>query len=677
MRIGELLLESALINAKELGDALYYMRAKALPLGRCLKILRAISEEDLAKALEAQKLIRKGLEPALAVEVLKDCCKRNVAFHEALSQKSKTAQGLGSALEASNITGSSAGVPAAPGFRRFTNEFPTISKMVLVEENAQKVEAPRAKQSPTELISEADQWLLDDRCLDAEKNYLEAREGLIASYGPAHENTAPCLIKLANLYLALDRFTEAEPLYQTVLEIYKRNKGPEDPLVAKALEDLGDLFVARAKFAEAQTYFESSLTLVDKQAQPDMQIAGRLLNKLSTAIRGVEDPASLQTKRNSPLAASTRPVGIALISPASNPAPGTPATAPDARKKIGEFCTDAGILTPEKLQQALQRSKQAGKPLGSVLKDERFLTAQQLESTLFAQLLTKEELVPYKVAVKALSLASKAKMPLRELAESGRLVSEVKASDSQYREMVLEHEQLIAAENSKGPEHPDVAAIALRLADLHVARHDNQTALMLLRRAYGITQKQAGVDPLLLSITAEKLAAILINDSKFLEAQPFLMKALELRQSKGSGNNAEAINGLTLLAKVEASQHNFPSALSFYRSALALHDKLMPDKCPPEIIQGYVDCCIEVGMNAEAETAYQRVVTWAQSAFGPFEPETAAYVEKLGDIYAMSSQQQKAEAQYYFALQIYDRALECATQSASLQMKLAKLRSTA
>src|SRR5687767_8103750 len=88
MKIGEILIESALINTKQLDEGLYYGRIKGLPLGRCLKILGSITEENLTRALEAQKLIRGGLDGTQAIEVLKTACEKNKTFHEELKKRS-------------------------------------------------------------------------------------------------------------------------------------------------------------------------------------------------------------------------------------------------------------------------------------------------------------------------------------------------------------------------------------------------------------------------------------------------------------------------------------------------------------------------------------------------------------------------------------------------------------
>ncbi|HEY9791129.1 MAG TPA: hypothetical protein V6D22_12055, partial [Candidatus Obscuribacterales bacterium] len=76
-KLGELLVDSTMISADQLHDALSTSAETGMPLGRVLTFKRMISEEFLVAVLRAQRVIREGVVSRdEAVEALKEVKKR-------------------------------------------------------------------------------------------------------------------------------------------------------------------------------------------------------------------------------------------------------------------------------------------------------------------------------------------------------------------------------------------------------------------------------------------------------------------------------------------------------------------------------------------------------------------------------------------------------------------------
>ncbi len=86
MRLGDLLTQAGLLEAKSLREAMMIAKQQGLPVGRVLIMAQFISEPNLQAAVQAQSLIKDGLTEAdLAIEALKRCASDNVTLDQALA----------------------------------------------------------------------------------------------------------------------------------------------------------------------------------------------------------------------------------------------------------------------------------------------------------------------------------------------------------------------------------------------------------------------------------------------------------------------------------------------------------------------------------------------------------------------------------------------------------------
>lgn len=612
MRIGEILVRAEIVDPKKLADALTYASYKMIPIGRALRVLRYISEPDLNRGLAAQTAIRNGVEGEYAIPALRYAVANQRSFAEAI-QAPHTALGL-------------------------TERIPNGMMLIALgkkDETRAAERASAAKKEPStfeELVEAGDNAFFSNQIEVAEKAYVNAWKLIDSVHGTPPSKMSLVLTKLAHLYFSCDKYKEAQPLYDKVLEIQRSTFGPNSPETARALEDIGDLYDIQDRFPEARRYFENALASMHQQKALDLEAAGRVLKKLLVLAKRSGD----QTPRT----------------------------------RLGELAVDSALISQSQLQTALQTSRDTGKPLGAVLRDDNLMDTQQVESLMFAQMLVKQSTIPAPVAVRAIKLAAAQRMPLKQLCEAGKWIAERELNNEHRMELVVEQERLLAAEASHGANSPEVAEIAQKLADMHLARKDRASAEALLKRIMVIWQKQPDPDKMRLAEMCERLAQLHMMTGRPAEAQPHLLKALEYRQLAGKGESIESAQTLWLVAKVELAQYNHATALSFLRSARAVYDKVAPGKCPRDMLADIANCYLETGLTNELEPLLVELIQRLKNDNKQFEIETAKFMEHLGDIYLGSGRHAHAQAQYYAAMQIYERMPGHQTQAEALSKKM-------
>lgn len=87
------------------------------------------------------------------------------------------------------------------------------------------------------------------------------------------------------------------------------------------------------------------------------------------------------------------------------------------RIKLGQLLLEAGIITSDKLHEALKISQDSGHAIGKVLSALNYVCEKDLQSAFLAQSLVSEGILDERTAVKALSTASRSKTTLAEVLE--------------------------------------------------------------------------------------------------------------------------------------------------------------------------------------------------------------------------------------------------------------------
>ena len=299
------------------------------------------------------------------------------------------------------------------------------------------------------------------------------------------------------------------------------------------------------------------------------------------------------------------------------------------------------------------------------------MDGMQLESLMYAQVLIKQGSIPANVAVHAIRLASARKVSLRQLFETGKLLTDRELNKEQYQQLVLQQEKMLSTEANLGSDHLEVALLAQRIADLHLERKDWLAAELMYKRAIAVMEKHETTKGEV-ARSCERLADIYCQHGKQAEAQPLLFKSLDLREaSRWQGESMESAATLWQLARLELSQFNEATALSFLRSARSLYEKNEPRSTPRRLLEQIADCCIQTGITVELEPVLLQLIDSAHDENLALDPAMAVYAERLGDMYMATARTADAVLQFQYAQQIYQQSGD-ETKSAALSQKLEK-----
>ncbi len=257
MRIGQILLEAELITAKQLSDGLEYGTAKSIFLGRVMKLLKYAQEEDIERALETQKLIKRGLSPVLAISALKRACKEKISMDQALQDEHLD----------------TIGAPEEAGAAK-------AAKAASIELDNDI--------TPETLIKNGDKLLIQDCCTLALAQYRRAQTTLEQSLGADHIDLAPVLVRLGNTYLAANSFDKAKEAYEKVLAIRTKSLAEDDPQLAHAHESLADLYNAQGDLELAVKEFLAALDILEQRLPGQLSAYSAILKKLTKVAHGAK-----------------------------------------------------------------------------------------------------------------------------------------------------------------------------------------------------------------------------------------------------------------------------------------------------------------------------------------------------------------------------------------------------
>lgn len=613
MRLGQILIEADLISAKQLSNGLEYGQGKGIALGRVLKLLKVMKEADIERALHAQKLIRMGLSPNLALEALKKAVKEQRPLEDALHSKH---------LESLSAEADAVAVP--------------VKSDSAAKKEADFLEIDYAA-SVEELLKVGDKLLLIDDCAGAESNYLHARKVLEKRLGRNHVDLCPILNRLGNTFMATERFEDAEECYEEVLVLRIRAFAPDDPQVAQAYESLADLNKAREDEEQAMENFRFALDILEKKLPAQLGLYASILRKIAAY--------SEKKKQEEP-----------------------------RKQPIGELLKAAGLLSETQMQDALKTSKQSREPVGAVLRKSGMVCERDFQSALKAQFYVRQAVLTEELAADLLARASRRAISLERLLHEANILASDESRFETYREIAVALDQLVSAESSKEGAEEEMALIAHKVARLYEQVGDQHQAEIYYSRALKVWSKELKCD-LNVAATFSSLAKLKISQGRFAEAQPLLMKALELRQSSLGAQHEDTIETLEDIAELELEyQGNAAGAMNFLNSAFLSRQALgHVDGQLFRAVALQADCYAEMGNFSNAESLYMKAVEHAQAGFGSASPALAAVSEKLGNLYLKQEEFKKSAAQFEYAMRILKVAgkLEDA-KSESLKEKIEK-----
>jgi tetratricopeptide (TPR) repeat protein len=255
MRIGQILLQAELITPQQLSDGLEYAGAKSIFLGKALKLLKFVNDEDVERVLHAQKLMKMGLSPVLAIEAIKRAATERITIEQALQDKhiDNIARTADVTKEASVTLGQEATAEA--------------------------------------LLEHGDKLLIQDRCTEAADHYQRALSLMEKIDSTPPPDLTPVLLRLGNTYLATHSFEQSRSCYEKVLSLRSSALQDDHPLIAQAHESLADLYNAEGDTVKAVDSFLGALDILEKNLPAQLSAYASILRRVAAATSAAKEEA--------------------------------------------------------------------------------------------------------------------------------------------------------------------------------------------------------------------------------------------------------------------------------------------------------------------------------------------------------------------------------------------------
>ncbi len=192
------------------------------------------------------------------------------------------------------------------------------------------------------------------------------------------------------------------------------------------------------------------------------------------------------------------------------------------------------------------------------------------------------------------------------------------------------------------------ADAALRLGDPHVASRFAETALAV-----------GAPDPVTRSRILFTQGRAAFRDSRFLEAERLLERALDLQREALGPLHIETGKTLHALGLAQARQRRYREALKAHSHALAVLRKHLPEDHPDvAVIQhGIGQVLLHLGRYEEATRAYHRALAIEEKTLGPDHPSTASTLHAIGQSLVRQGSYAEALDAFRRDLSISERAL--------------------
>lgn len=586
MRLGQLLVESSFITQSELSTALAYAQTKELRIGRCLVLLRMVTDQHVNLALEAQSHVRKGLDAKVATDLMRAAFRDRTEFDKVLITSPNPLVGayLNSLAGGQGATESEKNYAfgqSAPSYKPPVQQAPqleTLDSLRHLDIDSQLARnsvagsssagsgAPsgmafsRAKTGVTVdttkpvqvLIERGDELMKQQQYLAAEASYRAAIEKVQPE--PGDVKLLNTMIKLADVLAVQKKVSEFDQLVDGVLKLARRNIKSEESGASKAVAKLADNL--------------GLLGRVDLALQAYL-LAGEMFEERL--------PSSLVDAICNLRAASV--ISKALPEQAE-------------RKRLGDLFLASGLVNQDQLQAALAHSKQAQVPLGSAFEQLGTLKGRQVKSLVHCQMLIQQNILTEPVAIQALRLAARQDMDLNTFLK-GANIPPAKENSPKEKELSDCLDNLLGLE-SKGEGKSIAAGIAcLQLGKLYIERNSIFDSEFAFRRAFNVFQVHSK-NSLELVQAALGLADALIQQKRRSEAHALLLQAMTSIPSSPSIELAQFFAQLSML---EYEQGATASAYSVARSAVAIMDQIgcTDAKLRFRSIETLVKCADEMG----------------------------------------------------------------------------------
>jgi tetratricopeptide (TPR) repeat protein len=582
-RLGDLLVESNILSDADLQKGLDYGKKTGMALGKVLSMLRLVDEQNLRAVLHIQNLMKfEYLPGALGVRALKTMQETRGTIEDALKQHG---------WQSDRFKG---GVPAR------LQELKSKLTETETRLGPDHVDMGQLLLSLAEFYEEEEMWP------HAEGHCHQAIEKLEKSLGASHLNVATAYSTLGRLLFMQDRFPEAQECYQRAFDTMYAALGADNLDVAKALNDLAEVTELQGKYGDSEKYYLQSISIREKYID-------------------IDEPQLLdQIKR------------LAFVC-------GRRGRAPDP-VMVGQLLVDSGILSEEKLPEALEYGKRNNLPLVRALISMEYVNEETLRPVLHAQVLIKSNLLPAPLAARIMRLCAKRKIGVDQaMALVGWTLKTNYAHN--VAELLATHDSLIAAEKLMPADSPEIANLCVKLGDLYTGYERHAEAEPLYKRGLAILEKKDTASPELLNVL-EKVGQLCVKQQRFEQAESIYKRVLQMRSDIGGGNDAELAASYLHIGQMYLQKGEHHTALFYLQKALPIAETKYGDTHAHvgEICGQLATSLYETGEYGRAEPLFWRAFKIKREYLDLQNPEITALLTMLADLYNKQGQYNMADS---------------------------------
>lgn len=451
----------------------------------------------------------------------------------------------------------------------------------------------------------------------AEKAYADALTILDRTPEANALEMAELLVKMGRSTLQLSEFARAEEYFCRALKIREDAFGRDDIAVAECLDYLAEVYDLQSQYLEAEQYYLGALGIKERVLSQDNSEVSRSLKKL--------------------VAVSKRRGG-----------------SPGEDKRSGELLTEAGLIDPSRLEEGLKTAEEKAVPIGRALISLNYLTDDDLQAVLQAQLLLREGVIPAYLAVRALRLASQQRVTLESALREIGLEPEDAAGKHVF-DLLKAAQELLDAERELDPNDPNLVVLCVKVGDVYADHQQYQQAEVLYKRALQIKEAAASDE---VAEILSRLADLKFRQQSYDDALDMYTKLLDVWECKVGTENINFINCLESLAGVHYVKADYKESGRLYQLAINGKEKLLGPEHPglAPALQGRANCYYACQRYNEAEQMYRRALNLHEKVYGANNEQSAILFNMLGDVYYVQGIYDKAQREYSKGLEAFSNS---------------------
>ena len=180
-----------------------------------------------------------------------------------------------------------------------------------------------------------------------------------------------------------------------------------------------------------------------------------------------------------------------------------------------------------------------------------------------------------------------------------------------------------------------------------------------LQRALAIREKVLGPEHPDTANSLNNLAGLNYSQGLYAKAEPLYQRALSIREKALGPEHPDTANSLNNLAELHNVQGLYAKAEPLLQRALAIREKALGAEHPDtaQILNNLAGIYNNQGLYAKAEFLLQRTLAIREKALGPEHPDTAASLNNLALLFDNQGLYAKVEPLYQRSLAIQEKAL--------------------